>query len=310
MRTLKKNKRIKGLNKTSRNLKMNCNPLVKGKTVSKETCYTVDIIMKIKNEYNKQHSNAEQILINDPTEIWNILKSRLKCGKEDCWLNQIKDSKLKKIIDEYLFAPDAPPEWEKNPNEWLTNYDILDILDQYQDTYPNFEFLGPSPIDFDTKLPERSDTCVESSICNFSLKKQLANKKTKIGFVFNLDKHNEPGSHWVSLFVDMDNKIIYYFDSGGDFIPNEIKLLSKRIREQGLQLNKPIHFKYYDNHGNDHQKGNTECGMYSLFFIITMLTGEVEGNPYTMKRRIRLFSKGNITDKYIENYRHIYYNKK
>lgn len=200
-------------------LKMNCNPTVKGKTISSQSCYTTDVIKQIKNAYNKQHTTSQQIYTEDPTEIWNILKDRLNCKKEDCWLNEIKDNTLKTQIDEYIFAPDYPPEWDSNPNEWLTNYDILDIFDQYQIAYPNFKLFGPSPIDFDTKLPEKNNVCVETEICKFSLENEITNKKTKIAFIFNLDKHNEPGSHWVSLFVDIDNQFIYYFDSVGQEIP-------------------------------------------------------------------------------------------
>jgi hypothetical protein len=34
-----------------------------------------------------------------------------------------------------------------------------------------------------------------------------------VGFTINLDNHNESGSHWVSMFLDLDDKIIFYFDS-------------------------------------------------------------------------------------------------
>ena len=34
--------------------------------------------------------------------------------------------------------------------------------------------------------------------------------KTKIGMVVNLDKHNKSGSHWVSLFIDLNNDQIYF----------------------------------------------------------------------------------------------------
>jgi hypothetical protein len=59
-----------------------------------------------------------------------------------------------------------------------------------------------------------------------------------------------------------------------------------------------------------HQKGNTECGMYSLFFNITMLTGDsgFEKNM-TLDDKIELFTKVNIPDKYVEFYRNKYFNQ-
>lgn len=47
-----------------------------------------------------------------------------------------------------------------------------------------------------------------------------------------------------------------------------------------------------------------------MFFIITLLTGEIQNKPYKLKKLLHLFSKGNISDKYVEKYRKIYYNKK
>ncbi len=39
---------------------------------------------------------------------------------------------------------------EKEPNEWLTSIDILNVMKQYEDKHDDFDFIGPSPIDFDT----------------------------------------------------------------------------------------------------------------------------------------------------------------
>jgi hypothetical protein len=290
--------------------KMNCSPAVKNKTVSNDTCYTSDILLKIRDEYNKNHSVKEKIISKNPKIVWKTLHERLvKCEKEDCWLKEIKDIKLRKEIDDYIFAPDSPPVWNKNPNEWLSNIDILNVLKQYQKTYKNFLFLGPSPIDFDTHLPERDNKCVEMDICNLSIGEQLKRNKTKIGIIFNLDKHDESGSHWVSLFIDLEEYVIFYFDSAGQSIPKEIEVLKNRIMDQGKELESPIHFKYYDNKGVYHQRGNTECGMYSLFFIITMLTSETEFHKnMTMKDKLKLFRSKRIPDKYVEKYRKIYFN--
>ena len=43
--------------------------------------------------------------------------------------------------------------------------------------------------------------CMEK-LCEFSLKDTMQNNKTKIGIIFNLDKHNKPGSHWVAMFIN------------------------------------------------------------------------------------------------------------
>lgn len=310
LRMKKSNKSLKkkGENtRATRKKRMNCSPMTAGKQATKHTCYTIDILKRIRDEYNKDHPDVK-IVSENPHEIWEALNMRLTtCQVEDCWLNEIDDKELRSQIDSYIFAPDSPPEWETNPNEWLTNYDILDVLDQYETAYPQFLFLGPSPIDFDSKM-NLSQNCVEQSLCDFSVKDCLKNGKMKIGIIFNTDPHHKGGSHWISMFIDLDELYVFYFDSAGDKIPKEIAVFRDRVLKQAE--NESLTLKYYDNHGRQHQRGSTECGMYSLFFIITMLTGKIGKNTRktSLEKRLHLFMRGNIRDKYIEKYRKIYFN--
>ena len=284
--------------------KLNCSPFVAGKTPVKTSCLTEDVLYKIKSDYNKNH-NDNPIRYTDPTKIWEELHNRLTtCSKEDCWLSQIKDESMRKKIKDEIYAPSQPPEWKKNPNEWLSNFDILNVLKQYEKTYSNFKFIGPSFIDFDDPLDE---TCVSEELCNFKLEEYVKNKITKIGVIFNLDKHDQSGSHWVSLFIDIESRFIFYLDSAGSPIPTEINNLVKRVQKQARTLGFKIRF--YENYPLEHQMGNTECGMYSLFFIITMLTGKTEDKDLKpAKKRIRFFKEERIPDKYVEQLRNKYFN--
>ena len=305
-KTAKKHKKVKSPPQIKQ---MNCHPSTKGKRLNvMNSCYTPQILEQIKDAYNKGHPTSP-IEATDPTEIWKQLREKLKdCPTEDCWLKELKDEKMRKRIDRYIFAPDQPYEWNENPNEWLSNYDILNVLEQYETTYPIFDFIGPTPIDFDTKK-SHSSQCVYNDLCSFSLKQKMKEGKKKIGVIFNTDPHTKSGSHWISMFIDVDEKLIYFFDSAGDKPPKEVDVLAQRIMEQGKQLVPSIHFEYMKNHPNQHQKGGTECGMYSLFFIITMLTGEKEGEKLDIQQRIKLFSKDKLPDKFAEKYRDIYFNE-
>jgi hypothetical protein len=300
-----KNKRFKKHKKT---VKI-CSPIVQQKTVFENTCMSIDAIQEIKKEYNKNIDKSRHINTNNPYDIWNILNERFtncsdSSNKDVCWLNQLKNKQISKKIKEYIFVPKSPFTWVKNPNEWLSNYDILTVLKQYENAYPNFKTIDPSPIDFDTKIYNK---CVTPELCDFSLSMYLKNKITKIGIVFNLDKHTGKGSHWVSLFIDIKDKFIFYFDSNGSEIPPEIIILKDRIIQQGKSHG--IHFRFYNNVNNQHQKGNSECGMYSLFFIITMLTGNIQEykKNLSLQQRINIFCKKRIPDKYVENYRQIFF---
>jgi hypothetical protein len=289
---------------------MKCSPAVKDTRAIPFSCYNADVLGKIKDAYNDSHRPAEQIKTTDPNEIWKQLKQRLvHCKKEDCWLRQIKDDTLRTQLQEYIFAPVKPPVWKTNPNEWLTNHDIIKVLQQYEQRYKNYEFINPTPIDFDTRLKDEGNQCVTEELCAFSLKQHIDSGKTKIGIVFNLDEHDEDGSHWMSMFIDVDDKVIFYFDSAGNDIPDEIKQLKDRIIKQGKKLDSPIEFEFHKNYPVAHQQGSSECGMYSLFFLITMLTSETEHDKHlTMDEKLHLFKKQRIPDKYVEQYRHVYFN--
>ena len=304
----KKKTNRKKNNKNNKTIKkMNCSPLIK-KTPVKNSCLPEDILMTIKKEYNENHPETP-IKTNHFTEIWNELKNRLDCKKEDCWLKEIRDTKLRKEIDEMIFAPDQPPEWKNNPDEWLSNYDIIDVLKQYEKTYKHFKFIEPTPIDFDDTPPDMYGSCVTKELCKFELSHYIKKKITKIGIIFNLDKHNESGSHWVSLFVDLDDKFIMYFDSAADIIQPEIQKLVDRMLKQGSQLGMDLKYEK-DNTPFEHQMGNTECGMYSLYFIITLLTGK-SGEGKLLKgynEKKNYFNSSRIPDEYVFKHRNIYFN--
>ena len=134
-------------------------------------------------------------------------------------------------------------------------------------------------------------------LCNFNLNDYIKKGKYKIGIIFNLDPHYKGGSHWVSLFINVTKNFIFYFDSNGDKIPRRIKRLVNTITTQGRNIG--ITFNFQQNHPMEHQYENTECGMYSLYFIIELLK---DNKP------LSFFKEHRIPDKDMENLRKIYFN--
>lgn len=304
--------------KHNKTMKLNCHPNNRT-TLNGDTCYTKESMLIIRDEYNKSHS--DKIKTSNPKRIYDALRKRLThCEKEDCWIEEIKDPHIRNQLDRILFAPDSPSEWKRDQTAWLSNYDIRNVLRQYEIAYPEFALLGPTPINYDTVLDDGK--CVWQDLCRLSLKDLLARKKTKLGTVFNLDKHDQPGSHWVSLFVDNDEHKIIYYDSAVNDCPKEVDRLIDEICKQGADLDVPIH---YDVIKNDykHQTTNTECGMFSIFFIVTMITGkihkqvgsEIEGGgdvkykKLTMTEKIRLFTTRGINDSMMRTFRKIFFNE-
>jgi hypothetical protein len=195
-----------------------------------------------------------------------------------------------------FFAPFSPKEWKKNrqnKSPWLDSLDIIRVMKQYEEAYPHFDFLGPSPIDFDARPSSR---CVWPELCQFSIENHLKMKHTKIGIIFNTDPHYKEGSHWVAMFIDLEKNYILYFDSSGHRAPREIIALIDRIMEQCKQLNKPM--TLYDNR-NKHQYTNGECGMYAMYVIIQLLE---------KKHNVDYFLTQRIADETVNSYRNIFYN--
>ena len=284
-------------NKTIKLKKVNCSPKPKGE-INHFSCYTNKSLYKLRDLWNARHPDVK-IKSNSPKEIHHLISEYLKgvCNKESCWIKQKAEFGPIESDMADSFAPESPPEWKKNPNEWLSSIDIINVMKQYEKAYKCFDFIGPSPIDFDTR--KLYGECVWDELCNFSLKEQIKNGKTKIGIIFNTDPHNKPGQHWISMFINIKKKKIFFFDSTGDKPSKEIMVLIKRIEEQGLNLNPKIKFKSDSNEGIEHQYGNTECGIYSLFFIVHMLEDKM--TEHYLKTHI-------LKDEYMNKFRHIYFN--
>jgi hypothetical protein len=113
------------------------------------------------------------------------------------------------------------------------------------------------------------------------------------------------------MFIDLDDKYAFYMDSAGNPIPAEIDAFLKRVVQQGLELKPtPMRIHFYENCPLEHQMGSSECGMYALYFLITMLTGETEGKVFkNYLEKIRFFKDRPIPDKYMKRYRRIYFNE-
>lgn len=235
------------------------------------TCYSREDLIKMRNIWNVKHPD-KQIRSKEPEQIWKRFDEYLQhlCRNESCWLKQqFLDKNIASTIFNESFTPAKPQKWKINPVEWLNSLDIEKVMKQYEDENDSFEFLGASPIDFDDKY-KGSDQCVFEEICKLNVPEKYNRGIKKIGFIFNLDPHYKSGSHWVSMFVDLDDNYIFFLDTNGNSIPDEIKALVKRIK---LQCKNDLHKKmrFIDNAPRRHQYENTECGIYCLYAIISQL---------------------------------------
>ena len=259
------------------------------------TCYKTTALDRIKLQWNARHPD-KKIEETEPKKIWENLRDMMQhvCTNEACWLSKLfRESEINDELLNYTFSPPMPKSWLVNPREWLSSIDIIAVMKQFEKEFKCFVFMGPSPINYDTH--RAGGRCVWEELCEFNLEQHISKSKMKIGIIFNLDPDYKSGSHWVSLFINIRKGEIYYFDSVGYAPDKQIKKFIDTVIKQGAKIN--IDFKYYENKVQ-HQKGDTECGMYSLFFIINMLN-DIDFN---------IFEKKKFTDKEMEIFRGKYFN--
>ena len=201
-------------------------------------------------------------------QIWDQLSDRLfnQCsGDEMCWADQSFVKKLgNKEINSKTFKPKMPESWKRNPNEWLNTSNINNVMRQYEDAHDDFLYLGTVPRD--------CPMGISCHLSNIDLKKLYKKHGVRrVGLIYNLDLHNQPGSHWVAVYMDLSRGTIIYFDSYADKPPKLIHDFIKKCITQMKDIG--VNMKYQVNERR-HQYGGSECGVYSCYYLIKSLEGK------------------------------------
>lgn len=191
-------------------------------------------VMKLSNiEHLKEKNQIEykkfivdilsQVIQNIKMEKTNNSNEFKNMKKQYNWLLIPLFKNLRKKYDRNdFFRPKGP----NVGHQWLSNFDIMDVMKQYEKKYIDYKFLGAVPRDFDN-----------FDKWNFS-NKDYNNyyehnvKKNRFGIIFNLDLSNQSGSHWTALYFDMIKKQIYYQDSVGKPPKKEFIHLMQSIKKQ------------------------------------------------------------------------------
>lgn len=253
-----------------------CAPHIK---FDNESCIPLDLLVEMAKAYNIKNRN-NQIKLQTNYEILNAPKYKQylleqfreklknKCSTQQCWIEQDFIKNMNDLAQLQLTKNTFRPKGPQGKFEWLNTLNINDVLSQYQNKYPEFLFLGAVPIDF--------DYCpYYPHVKNLNLKKLYDKNIYKIGIIFNLDEHDQPGSHWVGLYADSKKGEIYFFDSYGIKPEYRIRKLIRRMSEHLVEIHKvkpnELKIEYNDIR---HQYGDSECGVYSVNFIERMLEGE------------------------------------
>ena len=105
--------------------------------------------------------------------LWKQLRVKMRshydCNTEYCAVKKLPlEQKSKTELLSY-FRPEKPTEWDTKPTQWLDSYNIEDVMNQYEKAEANFEFVGPVPIDFDSKSGAWGK-CIVDELCNLKPK--------------------------------------------------------------------------------------------------------------------------------------------
>ena len=267
--------------KKSKSLK-HCSPHINSKSKDRLSCFDNDVLIKLIKAWNKSNPKSKRILIKPMNkletmsnkQLWELLTQKMneKCNDEICLMKNKKiNRKLDKITKKKIrhsIKPLKPKSWDKNSREWLNTVDIASVMRQYELKYPSYVFVGPVPIDFDLK--NKFNTCMVSNLCKIDLKKLKSRNINKLGVIFNLDRHDQPGSHWIAMYMSLNDNVIGYWDSYGYKPPSEVITLMNKLKEQSLEMGYQPEIKI---NKKRHQYKGSECGVYSMHFIIEQLAG-------------------------------------
>lgn len=219
------------------------------------------------------------------SKLWESLNAHFSAvckGDEACWVETdvIRSSSASSVAATQL-RPKMPDEWKKNMHTWLNNFDIEEVMSQYERKYPSYKFMGVFPIDFASPRKGFSFTqqtsCIAESMCHIDVAQLLSQGKKQVAAVLNLDRHDQRGSHWVAVYANFDAKAprgrygVFYYDSNAVRPPKEVVAFQEVLKTQAAALNKRP-FAVQSN-TRRHQFGNSECGVFSMHFIESMLGG-------------------------------------
>ena len=245
---------------------MYCAPLRSDRV---ESCFDVEELEVLAQAWNQtQLGQVNKVLIPPPGTdeetrkhaLHSALQARFAkfCNnREECWLdNKELNEILKRLspdmyrtVHQSILRPKGTP----GAHDWLSTTEIDNVMVQFEPLFSDFKYIGCFPSDYFKLNPDMfpGDT---------------VRKYARSALIFNLDSSKQPGSHWVAVYFTSNtgNLTIEYFDPTG-------KSPNRNIKR--FLTTPPLDTAGYVENTYAHQKGDTECGVYSLYFIIERLMG-------------------------------------
>lgn len=195
----------------------------------------------------------------------NEIKTMTHCKSEACIL---KSSKVRAAIPRERINQELSTNFKvegpRDNTNLLNNVVIDNTLKLWVQEFPDFFPCHFAMMDF-KQTQEEFET--------IDLCKVFESGKKIFACVLNTDVSSGPGKHWVSVVVNarnLSNIQIMYYNSAGNPPPKPVVEWMERRRHELKKLGKPDVIPITRVR---HQKSDTECGVYSLYFIRCCLDG-------------------------------------
>lgn len=170
----------------------------------------------------------------------------------------------------------------------LSNFELDHTLWQWEKKWPDFCNLGFAMINFATYdgtpmqalsrladlMAGRGATWVQHELGDMEHKTEPGPHKRRFAFILNSDEISGNGKHWTCVFwsVDGSRGVIEFFNSSGNAPYPEINKWWPKL-ERALMAAGAAEVSFVPVTAIQHQHGNTECGVYCLYYIWSRLNG-------------------------------------
>lgn len=231
----------------------------------KGTCLNRKNLLKLAKKILPKHTGSVPSLI-------GMLRTKTKCSDDKCVLespvvrNELSAEVIEKIEKE-TFKPRGPA----HSTAWLTNRDIDTILDQCVEVFPqrHFYHIPFQMSDFNTVAIHPDKDSNLKCMCVYD---KIKDGFDTFGVIINTDKSTGSGIHWFAVFIEhMPSQItIEYYNSAGS---SPLASVQKWIEYQYSHLTSKGFPTKIVIHRINHQSDSYNCGIYSLYYIISRLSG-------------------------------------
>jgi hypothetical protein len=202
----------------------------------------------------------------NPVKIVATMKDRLNCNSESCLLKKpefiefAKLNNIKNLLDEF-FKPSGPA----THFGLLSNFNIDDVLDQFEEKFPGFLHIPFQMRDFEK---------VGSELATIDLAKKFKEGAKAFGVVLNTDYSTGGGIHWYCIYGKKKaGKIVleYFNSSGREPLVETQAWLQKTKHYLARELKIPVEIHYST--GVRFQSDEHSCGVYCLMYLWLRLEG-------------------------------------